>query len=382
MKIAFIHHSLYIGEGIDTVIYELSKHLAKEHDVTIFTFNSEYIDDFGVKIVEIPFSFKGNKLVNPGLVPFFPHKTLKIRKYLREYDVINTHLAYSAGFIPLLPTKMDDVLHIHVNWSVTNKSAYNLLGIVGDTLGKVAEIYVVKRADKVIAPSDFVKRYIKQESGVDATKILLDGVNFDLFDKDRTSSDEIYERYPQLENSLVILCVGSIIPRRNIDILIKSFKIVKNEMKNAKLVIVGKIKDWKCYQSLMKLIETEDFQKSVIFTGVVPWEDLPKYYAACDVFATCTQWEGFLRAEAYAMEKPMVAFDVTANAETIQDGKTGLLVKEISPEAFASALIKVLSDKKLAREMGRNGYRWAKENLDFGVIAKNFARFVESKVER
>ena len=382
MKIAFIHHSLYIGEGIDTVIYELSKHLAKEHDVTIFTFNSEYTDDFGVKIVEIPFPFKGNKLVNPGLVPFFPHKIMKIRKYLREYDVINTHLAYSAGFIPLLPKKMDNVLHIFVEWSTKNKSAYGIFGRFAEAVGKRAEIYVAGHADEVIAPSDFVKRYAKQESGVDATKILLDGVNFDLFDKDRISSDEIYEKYPQLEDSLIILYVGSVIPHRNVDILIKSLKIVKNEIENVKLVIVGKTKDRKYYKSLMNLIETEDLQKSVIFTGVVPWEDLPKYYAVCNVFATGSQWEGFLRAEAFAMEKPMVAFDVTANAETIQDGKTGLLVKKKSPEAFALALIKLLSDDKLSREMGRNGYKWAKENLDFDVIAKNFARFIENKIER
>ena len=380
MKIAFIHHVLYVGEGIDTVIYELSKHLAKEHDVTIFTFNSEYTDDFGVKIVEIPFPFKGNKLVNPGLVPFFPHKIMKIRKYLREYDVINTHLAYSAGFIPLLPKKMDNVLHIFVEWSTKNKSAYGIFGRFAEAVGKRAEIYVAGHADEVIAPSDFVKRYAKQESGVDATKILLDGVNFDLFDKDRISSDEIYEKYPQLEDSLIILYVGSVIPHRNVDILIKSLKIVKNEIENVKLVIVGKTKDRKYYKSLMNLIETEDLQKSVIFTGVVPWEDLPKYYAACDVFATCSQWEGFLRAEAYAMEKPMVAFDVTANAETIQDGKTGLLVKEISPEAFASALIELLSNKKKAKEMGRNGYKWAKDNLDFDVIAKNFEGFIEEAI--
>jgi glycosyltransferase involved in cell wall biosynthesis len=138
----------------------------------------------------------------------------------------------------------------------------------------------------------------------------------------------------------------------------------------------------KYYKSLIRLIETENLQNSVIFTGVVSWEDLPKYYAVCDVFATCSQWEGFLRAEAYAMEKPMVAFNVTANAETIQDGKTGLLVKEMSPEAFASALIELLSDKKKAKEMGKKGYRWAKDNLDFDVIAKNFARFIENKIER
>ena len=381
MKIAFVIHSLRMGGGIPAIMYELSKRLAKEHDVTIFTFHSEYIDDIGVKIVEIPFLFKGKRFVNPGLVPLFPHKIRKIRNYLKEYDVVNTQV-YPASLIPLLPKKIEGILHVLVEWTKEDKPTHGLRGTVYGAVVKKAEIYASRHADEVIVSSNFVKQYVKQKSGVDATKMLLDGVNFNLFDKNKVSSDEIYERHPQLEESSIILYVGRIVPHKNVDMLIKSLKILKNKIKNAKLVIVGAMVDLKYYEALIRLIETEDLQNSVIFTGVVSWEDLPKYYAACDVFATCSQWEGFLRAEAYAMEKPMVAFDVTANAETIQDGKTGLLVKEFSPETFASALIILLSDDKLSREMGRNGYKWAKENLDFEEIAENFADFIENKWEK
>jgi len=379
MKIAFVDHSLRMGSGIAVVVYELSKHLAKEHDVTIFTFNSEYTDDFGVKIVEIPFPFKGKRFVNPGLVPFFPRKIMKIRKYLREYDVVNTQ-SCPASLVPLLPKKIEGTLHVFVVWSIENKPTYGPIGTVCDVAVEKMEMYACRHADEVIAPSNFVKRYVKQKSGVDVSKMLLDGVNFDLFDKNKVSSDEVYGRHPELEDPSIILYVGRIVPHKNIDMLIKSLRIVKNEIKNAKLVIVGAIRDLKYYESLIRLIETEDLQSSVIFTGIVSWEDLPKYYATCDVFATCSQWEGFLRAEAYAMEKPMVAFDVTSHAETIQDGKTGLLVGKNSPEAFASALINMLSDDKLSRVMGRNGYKWAKENLDFDIIAENFARFIEEAI--
>ena len=80
------------------------------------------------------------------------------------------------------------------------------------------------------------------------------------------------------------------------------------------------------------------------------------------------------------MEKPMVAFDATSNSETIRHGETGLLVQEQTPEAFASALLTLLGDDKLRAEMGRNGYQWAKENLDFDVIAPNFIKFIEECV--
>ena len=37
----------------------------------------------------------------------------------------------------------------------------------------------------------------------------------------------------------------------------------------------------------------------------------------------------------------------------------------------------MLCNDKLGIEMGRNGYQWAKENLDFDVIAEKLVRFIE-----
>ena len=76
----------------------------------------------------------------------------------------------------------------------------------------------------------------------------------------------------------------------------------------------------------------------------------------------------------------MVAFDITSNSETIKHGETGLLVKELTPEAFASALITLLKDDKLRTEMGKKGYQWAKQTLDFDVIAENFEKFIQESI--
>ncbi|GAF67333.1 unnamed protein product [marine sediment metagenome] len=65
---------------------------------------------------------------------------------------------------------------------------------------------------------------------------------------------------------------------------------------------------------------------SVIFTGDVPDEELPLYYAVCDIYATATLWEGFDLpvAEAQACGKPVVAFDIGPYKEIIN--KEGVLV--------------------------------------------------------
>jgi len=378
MKIAFIQHSFGFTSGIDTVTYELSKRISKKHDVTIFTFNNEYDSNIGIEIKESSIPFKKNRVFNAVLSPIFIHKIAEIQKSIKKYDVVNSHM-YPANIIPLLPTKIENPLNVVIAWStepiklfpkLTEKLYFAFL--------KKANGYAVKRADEVIAPCDFVKQWIKKDYGVEATEMFLDGVNFDLFDK-KTSGDSIYHKYPFLEDSPVILYVGRLTPHKNIDILIKSFKIVKSDIPDAKLVIVGKKSFLRYFEYLKRLVRDENLEKDVLFTDVVPWVDLPKYYTICDVYATCSQWEGFLRAEAFAMEKPIVAFDVTSHGETVKHRKNGLLVKEQTPEAFANALIELLLDDNLRRVMGRNGYKWAKENLDFDVIAENFMNFVENK---
>ncbi len=235
--------------------------------------------------------------------------------------------------------------------------------------------YAANKADAVIAPCNFVKNWIKQEYDVEAENIYLDGVNFDIFDMKKS-----YRPMESLDHFPVVLYVGRIDPYKNIHILIESFQILKTKFKDAKLVIVGKRHFTDYSEKIENLVKEKNLENDVIFTGVVSWDDLPRYFTSCDIYATCSSWEGFLRAEAFAMEKPMVAFDVGANSDTICNGENGILVGEETTEAFAQALIELASNDDLRKKMGENGYRWARENLDFNKIAENFAEFAQSRL--
>jgi len=382
MKIAFISHVLVLSDGTSAVFWNLARRLiAKGHEVTIFTFlNSDYKDDCGVQIQEVAIPFKRNKFINPGLLTLFQHKWMELRRQLQQYQVIYTHLC-PVSLIPSFPTKLKGPLHIMTEWGIGVSPESNLSEKIQFFFGEKMEGYAVRHADRVIAPSLYVEQYVKEKFGVSTTRMHIDGVDFSLLDKSLVSTREIYDKHPSLEESQIILTVGRVCPRKDIETLIKSLKIVRAEIPNAKLIIVGGFdRNLGYYRSLVKLVHETGLRESVIFTGAVSWKDLAKYYAACDVFATSSVYEGFLRVEAYTMEKPMVAFDVTSNSEAIRHGETGLLVQEPTPEAFASALITLLGNDKLRMEMGKNGYQWAKENLDFDVIAQNLAKFMEESL--
>jgi glycosyltransferase involved in cell wall biosynthesis len=88
-----------------------------------------------------------------------------------------------------------------------------------------------------------------------------------------------------------------------------------------------------------------------------------------------------LRSEAFAFEKPIVCFDTGPNSETVVDGQNGFLVSCGDIQQFANRIDQLLADEYLANKMGKNGYDWAKQNLDFDVIAKNFRNLCYHNLE-
>jgi len=140
-----------------------------------------------------------------------------------------------------------------------------------------------------------------------------------------------------LRDEPVILFVGALRPVKGVYLLIQAFNLLKEKMPNAKLVLVGR-PDYSYYFEDLKRI-TDD---SVIFANFLSHEFLPFYYAACDVYATCSLWESFNIPviEAQACGKPVVAFDMGPHPEVIN--KNGILVEIGNIEKFAQACVEKL----------------------------------------
>ena len=111
--------------------------------------------------------------------------------------------------------------------------------------------------------------------------------------------------------------VGRIHPTKNIHELFKVFKMIKDRIPDAKLIIVGKPVIEEYYKRVKSMADD-----SVIFTGYVSDEELPYYYAACDVYVTCSLSEGFNLplVEAQKYEKPVVTYDIGPHREVVTRG--------------------------------------------------------------
>jgi glycosyltransferase involved in cell wall biosynthesis len=111
---------------------------------------------------------------------------------------------------------------------------------------------------------------------------------------------------------------------------------------------------------------------NVVFAGNVPDDELPYYYAACDVFVlpSVSRLEGFglVMVEAMATGKPVVASNMPGMREVMSDGKEGLLAEPLNALDFAHKITILLDDGNLRRRLGENARRTAETRFSWATI--------------
>jgi len=158
----------------------------------------------------------------------------------------------------------------------------------------------------------------------------------------------------------LVVCVSRLVARKGQDTLIRAMPAIRERVPNAALAIVG----GGPYEDRLRSMAADLPPGVVAFSGQVAEEDLPRYYAAGEVFAMPCRtrlaglevegW-GNVFIEAAACGRPVVVGDSGGARESLVDGKTGLLVDGARVEAVADAVGGLLADPDRARAMGVAG---------------------------
>ena len=344
MNIAILTPTFSQFSGPDRVVLNEALELAdKGESVTIFTFKTDFqLQNKGVK-VEVLGMPKSGLMERVYRLLFFADvaKVNKIVHALRDYDEVVSFL-----YPMTIPARI-----ARKRYGSRLKYVYYDVGIAYPKLfEKLSErIYMrifaaftkmtIKNADAAISISKFLQGELKKETGLDSK------VKYVKIDHNRFNSEVAAKHKKQIEAVIkayelkkpVLLYVGRISPHKGVHLLLESFKLVKEEIPSATLVIVGKHTFAKYSQQLQKKASEIG---GVVFAGFIPDEDLPAFYGACDVYATCSLWEGFdiPIVEANACGKPAVAFNIGSHPEVL---KKGTLVEEGDVKGFADAVVKL-----------------------------------------
>jgi glycosyltransferase involved in cell wall biosynthesis len=218
----------------------------------------------------------------------------------------------------------------------------------------------VRDADAIIAVSESTKRDIVDIFDVPADKITVtyNGVDHSTFTTDvlHDEIEKVKDKYSIRKKYIFYL--GTIEPRKNVDILLQAFQEVRRRTdREFQLVLSGKI-GWKV-GNLMKAIRALAESGDLIYTGYISEDEAACLYNGAEVFVYPSRYEGFgiPAVEAMACGCPVIASDSSSLPEVV--GDAGILVEPNNVGALSEAILKVLHDGELRRVLKEKGVQRA-----------------------
>lgn len=373
MKIAIVRSTLNRGSGQVIHIRELTNRLIDlGHHVTIF---SREIKEHIGNVEERKIEFKLDK------IPFIRHfgfATMCGRR-IHDYDIVHTqyHPGILAGNYVNFIKKIPHVFTYHgfapVNIWI---NPFQKIKMVDHRIGT----YLALRlgVNNIIPVSHYLENELIKFYKIPKEKIhvIYNGVDTERFNP-KIEGKEIRKKYG-IDKSPLVLFVGRLALYKGAHFLIRAIPHILKKVPDTKFLITGAARFDNIEMS--KLILNSKIRNSLIFTGFVSDEDIPKIYSACDVFCYPSLWEGFglTPAEAQACGKPVVAFNHCAIPEVVEDKKTGILVKPEDFMMLAKAISFLLSNERVREKMGKRARERVEKLFSWEIAAKKTA-FVYKK---
>ena len=223
-----------------------------------------------------------------------------------------------------------------------------------------AMCFVFRRADAVLANSDFTRDTLVDLLGVDPGRI---AIVYPTVDEERfrpgLAGADLRTAIAVAPGQRLILSVGRLQRRKGFDSVIRALPLLQQRGIDAHHALIGIGEDREYLERLAGELGVAD---RVHLLGHVSYEDLPRWYAACDLFAMPnrdidgdTEGFGLVFLEAASAGKPVLAGTAGGTGSAVVDGVTGLRVDGEQADAITQALARLLSDRDEAERMGHSG---------------------------
>ena len=358
-----------VTSGVVTSINMLEQELKKRgHEVYIFTTSKSVQPNENQTLYmlnSIPLLIA--KQYKNRIATFYSRE---IAKQIKEIglDIVHTQTEFSVGAFGKIISRKYDIPFIHTYHTMWEDYVHYISPIKGRNirLKRLARTFsraFVRKAECVITPSNKTAKYLKYKCNVKNKPIYIIPTGIDI--APFKSSNFTLEEKNKLKESLgikqdekIILFLGRVESEKSIDILMDAMPSIFKDHPNYKFLIVG---DGPSKKSLEEQAKKLNIENNVIFTGKVPWNEVPRYYNLGDVFvnASITETQGLTFIEAMAAEIPVVAKYAPNLSEFIRNNQNGILVKKNSD--FKKAIVDVIENKKLKETLIKGGNETAKE---------------------
>ena len=351
--------------GVEHRAYHVARELAKKHEVTIlaaYEKGAPKVTEFsGIKVIrcgkQLRYTQKGNIL---GRLSFIIDSARVGRKL--KADIVDGYnfMSYPQSYFIGKSLGAPKVITYHDVWVGKWIKHIGPSGLLMEFLERYVLFNKGKKWDKFITNSNFTKNNLVNVK-IPAEKIqtVYCGVDLD-------SYKDIYVR--KFERPTVCF-IGRWVDYKRVDDLIKAINIVKKDIPNIQLKLIGSGPEENKLKGLVKELNLED---NVDFVGFVEkYQDVMKILKRSHVFSlpSIVEGQGIVTVEAMACGVPYVNSRIGPTVEITDNGKGGLLFEPKNYGKLATQLLRLFQDKDLYVKCVKEEKKLVK-NFDWKNLAK------------
>jgi len=360
MKILHLITSLDRG-GAENYLSCLTRGQTKDNEVFVIYFKgdgywSNFLKACGVKTI---------KLKNF----FFVNQIFQIKKFIinNKIQILHCHLSYMEiiGFFSILNNKkIKFIISKHVDndylgGSVKQRKTF---------FSRILSYFIYKRANNIIAISQAVKKYLVENNSIlsISKKIKVIYYGIDEFYKNNCIF-KIEKTKLNLDKSKVHFCfIGRLVKQKQVEGIIDAYFQLKKEYNNTNLIIVGSGPEKKKLINYCKKLKLDNHINWYPFT-----EDIGSVLEQIDVLCLNSSFEGLglILLEAMSLSKPIIAPNVSACPEVVQNNINGYLVEKNSKKSYVEAMIKIL-DPSIRKKFSSNINVIIKSKFNYEIMLK------------
>ncbi len=297
---------------------------------------------------------------------------LKIFK-VEKPDIVHTHSAFSAKLAAFLGGVKSRIYTRHCTFDMPRKlttfPGKQINGFVNNTL-----------ATQIIAVADSAKDNLT-ETGVSEKKItvIVNGV----LPLREVSDEEISALKVKLgikDENFVCGIAARLEHYKGHAYLLDTVKEIVGSHPEIKVLIMGRGSEEDALKAKARELGIEE---NVIFTGFIT--DLAPYYHVTDLCLNCsygTEATSMALGEGMSLSIPCVVTSFGGNPYMVEDGVNGYLVPIKDSHAMAEAIVRIMEDPALAKELGRGARRMFEERFTAEAMTRKLEKIYDAEAVR
>lgn len=364
----------HIG-GMESFAYELNNRLGIEerYSVTLFAPNFSGIDNQdqknteGVDILHYPaFEIIQNYPCPKLWSPNFWRLLYLISK--KPHDIVISHTRFFiASFLASIFAKIKNIPLIHIEHGsspVQSKSALitHLSQMYDHTLGGI----VIRNADRIIAISDEVSRFIKKRWNR-SSLVIHRG-----FDPKTIDAIPVSSNFPKKPGVTRLMYIGRLISGKGVDVLLDSLKSIASE--NWELYIIGDGPEMRTLQQAASVFDPE----KIIFVGQKRWPEVIALLKTTNIFINPSRTEGLPTtiAEAALCSKAIIATDAGGTHALLPPENYDLLVPVDNPSSLSDKISLLLREEGRITTAGVAARQFVETNFTWEKFIQKFLKIL------